>query len=146
MGYKNLNKALVPRIISMVEESNAKLRRPHTRIVRPHQWHIAKGGPTVERKFRRVIGFDMTKGVVATPTFNASHQTPWLHLCGEDPWTVLHWPPQLTGGLGRCLMRQALKWCTGQSINGGLRSPEGSYIMWLTLQRLGETKICSKNW
>ena len=32
--------------------------------------------------------------------FNASHQTSWLHLCGEDPWTVLPWLPRLTRGLG----------------------------------------------
>jgi len=69
----------------MAEESIAKPRRPHARTIRPHQWHIAKGGPTTEKKLRRGIGLDMTEGVVAAPTFNASHQTLWLHLCGEDP-------------------------------------------------------------
>ena len=27
----------------------------------------------------------MTEGIVAAITFNAFHQTSWLHLCGEDP-------------------------------------------------------------
>ena len=59
----------------------------------------------------------MTEGMVATPTFNASHQNFLLHLREEDPQIVLPWPPQLTRGLGRCLMEQALKWWTGQSTN-----------------------------
>ena len=136
MGYKNLSKAPVLCVISMAEESIAKPRRPLTQIVRPHQRHIARGGPITKRKLQRGDGPNMTGGVVATPTFNASHQTPWLHLCGENPWTVLPWPPQLTRGLKRCLMGQALKWCTRQSTNGRLRSSKGSYIMWETLQRL----------
>ena len=69
----------------MAEESIAKPRRPHARTVRPHQWHNAKGDPIAEKKFQRAVSPDMTKGVVATPTFNASHQTFWLHLCEEDP-------------------------------------------------------------
>ena len=50
MGYKNLNKALTPRVISIAEESIAKLRRPHACTVRPRQWHIARGGPTAAKK------------------------------------------------------------------------------------------------
>ena len=76
MGYKNLSKAPVLCVISMAEESIAKLRRPLTQIVRPHQRHIARGGPITERKLQRGDGPNMTGGVVATPTFNASHQTP----------------------------------------------------------------------
>ena len=84
MGYKNLNKALVPHVISMAEESITKPRRLHTRTVRSHQWHIARGGPTIEKKFRRGVSPNVIEGVVATLAFNASHQTSWLHLCGED--------------------------------------------------------------
>ena len=75
MGYKNLNKASATRVISMAEESITKPRRPHARIVRPHQWHIARGSPTVEKKFRRGVSHNMIEGVVATLAFNASHQT-----------------------------------------------------------------------
>ena len=74
---------------------------------------------------------------MAASTFNESHQTPLLHLCGEDPGKVLSWPPQLTRGLERCLMGQALKWWTGQSTNGGLRLLEGSYIIGEPFQRVG---------
>ena len=35
--------------------------------------------------FREGVSPDMTEGMVAATTFNASHQTSWLHLCGEDP-------------------------------------------------------------
>ena len=85
MGHKNLNKVLVPHVISMAEESIAKPKRLHARTVKPRQWHIARRGPTTEKKFRRGVSLDMTEGVVAIPIFNASHQTSWLHLCGEDP-------------------------------------------------------------
>ena len=71
----------------------------------------------------------MTEGMVAATTFNASHQTSWLHLCGEDRRTVLSWLPQLTRGLRRCLIGQALKWWPGRSTNGAPRSSKGSYIM-----------------
>ena len=74
MGYKNLNKAPAPCVISMAEECIARPRRPHAQIVRPHKWHIAKGGPTVEKKRQRGVSPDMTEGVVAALTFNASHQ------------------------------------------------------------------------
>ena len=36
------------------------------------------------------ISPDITGGMVATPTFNASHQTFWLHLCGVDPEQCCH--------------------------------------------------------
>ena len=75
----------MPRVVSMAEEPIIVLRRPHTQIVRPHQWHIVRGGPTIEKKFWRGVSPDMTERVVAAPTFNASHQTPWLYLCGKDP-------------------------------------------------------------
>ena len=80
MGYKNLNKAHASRVISMVEESITKSRRPHARTLRPRQWHIARGGPTVEEKFRRGASLNMTEAVVAAPTFNASHQTSRLFM------------------------------------------------------------------
>ena len=35
VGHKNLNKVLVPRVVSMAEESIIMLRRPHAWIVRP---------------------------------------------------------------------------------------------------------------
>ena len=74
MGCKYLNKAPVPRVISMAEESTTKPKRPHTWIVRPHQLHIARRGPTAEKEFRRWVSPDMTERVVAAPTFNASYQ------------------------------------------------------------------------
>ena len=50
-------------------------RGGHTLVpIRPHQWHIARGGPTAEKKFQRGVSPDMTLGVVAAPIFNASHQ------------------------------------------------------------------------
>ena len=42
----------MPRVVFMAEESVIVLRRPYTRIVRPHEWHIARGGLTVEKKIR----------------------------------------------------------------------------------------------
>ena len=74
MGCKYLNKAPVPRVISMAEESTTKPRRPHTWIVRPHQLHIARRGPTAEKEFQRGVNPDMTERVVAAPAFNASYQ------------------------------------------------------------------------
>jgi len=53
VGHKNLGKVTVPRVMSMTDELIIMPRRPHTRTVRPHQWHIAKGGLVVEKKFRR---------------------------------------------------------------------------------------------
>ena len=98
----------------------------------------------LRKSFREGVSPDVTGGMVAAFTFNASHQTSWLHLCGKDPWTVLPWPPQLTRDLERYLMGQVLEWWTGQLTNEGLRSPEGSYIMWETLQR-ARHKISREN-
>jgi len=53
VGYKNLNKVLVLRVISMAEESIIVPRRPHAQTVRPRQWHLARGGLVVEKKFWR---------------------------------------------------------------------------------------------
>jgi len=52
MGHKNLNKVLVPRVVSMAKESFIVPRMPHARTVRPRQWHIIKGGHTVEKELR----------------------------------------------------------------------------------------------
>ena len=35
--------------------------------------------------FEEEVKPNVTKGMVAATTFNASHQTFWLHLCGENP-------------------------------------------------------------
>ena len=75
VGYKNLNKALAPCVISMAKESIGMPRRPHARTVRPHQWHIARKGLTIKKKFQRGASPDTTEGVVAAFAFNASHQT-----------------------------------------------------------------------
>ena len=53
MGHKNLNKVPMPRVVAMAKESIIVLRTPHAWTVRPRQWHIARGGPTVEKKFQR---------------------------------------------------------------------------------------------
>ena len=66
----------MPCVISMAEKSIVKPRRPHVWTVRPHQWHIARGGPIAEKNFRRGVSPDMTERVVVTPTFNAFYQTP----------------------------------------------------------------------
>ena len=91
----------------------------------------------LRKSFEERVIPDMTEGMVAAPTFNASHLISWLHLCEENLWAILSWPPQLIKGLERCLMGQALKWWTGRSTNGGPRSPEGSYIRWETFQGEG---------
>ena len=52
VGYKNLNKVLVPHVIPMVEESIIAPRRLHTRTVGPSQWHVTRGGHIVEKEFR----------------------------------------------------------------------------------------------
>ena len=54
MGHKNLNKVLVPRVISMAEEFIIAPRRSHARIVRPRQWHVTRRGHIVERE--RALG------------------------------------------------------------------------------------------
>ena len=109
VGYKNLKK--YSRHVSY-----PLLRRPP----------LHRGGHTLEqlgqvsdtlpekvilqrKSFGKGINPDMTEGTVAATTINASHQTSWLHLCGEDLWIVLSWLPQLTRDLGRCMMGQALR-------------------------------------
>ena len=52
MGHKNLNKVLVPRVISIAEESIIMLRRSHARTLRPCQWHVTRGGHIVEKKYQ----------------------------------------------------------------------------------------------
>ena len=52
LGYKNLNKVHVPHVVSMAEEPIIVSRRPHTRTIRPRQWHVTKGGHTVEKEFQ----------------------------------------------------------------------------------------------
>ena len=52
VGHKNLNKVPVPCVVSMTEESIVVPRRPYTWTVRPRQWHVTRGGHTVEKEFR----------------------------------------------------------------------------------------------
>ena len=52
-GYcrvQKFKKVFAPRIIPMAEETTIMSRRSHTRTIRPRQWHVAKGGYTVEKK------------------------------------------------------------------------------------------------
>ena len=51
--HKNLNKIPVPRVVSMAEESIIVSKRPHAWTIRPRQWHIAKEGLIVKKKFQR---------------------------------------------------------------------------------------------
>ena len=141
MGHKNSSKVLVPCVVSMVEELMIMLR-PHARV-RSHKCHAARGGSAVEKKLQRGLALTWLEGWWH-PTFNASHQTSLLHLCGEDSWIVLPWPLQLTRDLGKCLMGQALEWWTRRSTNWGPRWPEGRYIMWETLQGGGGRKPVEK--
>ena len=76
MGHNNSDKVPMPRVISMAEEPIVVLRRPYTQTIRPCQWHIARRGLAIEKKFRRGVSPNMIEGVVAALTFNASHQTP----------------------------------------------------------------------
>ena len=85
VGHKNLGKVPMPHVVSMAEEPIIVPRRPHTRTVRPCQWHITRGGPVVEKSFGEGASPDMTAEMVAASTFNASHQTSCLHLCEKDP-------------------------------------------------------------
>ena len=52
MGYKNLNKVLVPCVIPMTEKFIIALRRSHARTVRLRQWYVTRGGHTIEKEFR----------------------------------------------------------------------------------------------
>ena len=58
----------------MVEEATIILRRSHARTIRPHQWHVIKGGHIVEKELREGVSPDMIEGMVVATTFNASHQ------------------------------------------------------------------------
>ena len=49
----NLNKVIAPRVISMAEGAVIVSRRSHPQTVRPRQWHVIRGGHTVEKEFRR---------------------------------------------------------------------------------------------
>ena len=53
MGHKNLGKVPMPRVVAMAKEPIIVSRRLHVQTVRPRQWHIAKGGPTMEKRFRK---------------------------------------------------------------------------------------------
>jgi len=53
MRYRNLNKVIVPRVIPMVEGAIIMPRRSPPRTVRPYQWHVTRGGHTVEKELRR---------------------------------------------------------------------------------------------
>ena len=52
VGHKNLNKVLMSHVIPMTKESIITPRRSHAWIVRPCQWHVTRGGYTVEKEFR----------------------------------------------------------------------------------------------
>ena len=53
VGRKNSDKVPMPCVVSMVEKPIIVPRRPHAWIVRPRQWHVAKGGLVVKKKFQR---------------------------------------------------------------------------------------------
>ena len=76
MGYENLNKVFVPRVLPIVKEAIIALRKSHAWTVRPCQWHVTRGDHTVEKKlWGEGVSLDVTEGMVATTIFNASHQT-----------------------------------------------------------------------
>ena len=52
VGYKNLNKVFVPHVIPMAEGAIIIPRRSHAQTVRPRQWHITRGGHTIENEFQ----------------------------------------------------------------------------------------------
>ena len=52
MGHKNLNKIPVPHVVSMAEELVIVPRRPYARTVRPRQWHVTRGGHTIEKELQ----------------------------------------------------------------------------------------------
>ena len=53
VGHKNLNKVPVPHVISMAEEPIIVPRRPHAQTVWPRQWHVIRGGHTIEKELQR---------------------------------------------------------------------------------------------
>ena len=63
----------------------------------------------VHHEHTRRRGIQNIQGKSATTTLNALQLLFWPHLCGEDPWTVLSWLPQLTESQKGCLMEQVLK-------------------------------------
>ena len=66
---------------------------------------------------------------MAAPTFNASHQTFWLHLCEEDPHSAVL-AAATHKGFGKVSDRiSAQVERTEQSTNGEPRSSENGYIM-----------------
>ena len=52
VGYRNLNKVITPRVIPMAKEAIIVPRRSHPQIVRPHQWHVTRGGHTIKKELR----------------------------------------------------------------------------------------------
>jgi len=44
---------VLPHVIPKPEEANSVPRRSHPRMVRPRQWHVARGGPTVEKELQK---------------------------------------------------------------------------------------------
>ena len=53
MRHKNSDKVPMPRVVSMAEEPIVVLRRPYAQTIRLRQWHIARGGLAIEKKFRK---------------------------------------------------------------------------------------------
>ena len=80
-----MNKVVLLHVIPEAEEANAIPRRSHPQTVRLHQWHVTRGGYIIKKELQRWVSLDVNKRMVASTTFNASYQTSWPHLCGEDP-------------------------------------------------------------
>ena len=55
VGHKNLNKVLVPHVVTMAEKSIIVPKRSHVRTIRPRQWHVTRGGHIVEKE---ILGGD----------------------------------------------------------------------------------------
>ena len=49
-GVYKFDEVVLPRVIPKAEEANVVLRRSHPWTVRPRQWHVARGGPTIEKE------------------------------------------------------------------------------------------------
>ena len=50
----------MPRVIPIAEKTIIVPKRSYARTIRPHQWHITKGGHTVEKEFREGVGLVLT--------------------------------------------------------------------------------------
>ena len=50
-GVQEFKKVFTPRVIPMAEEATITPRRLHTQTIRPHQWHVTRGGHIVEKEF-----------------------------------------------------------------------------------------------